>query len=79
MVVVSNNQPEKHQSYLGNINIKDILAFVPASGMSFERHAVISPVVIDAVNIESMTVPNRIHIMAINRPLTVFGHKSPYL
>ena len=62
------------------INPKNAIpTFFPASEISFERQAVISPVVIDAVNIDSITVPNRIHIIAIIRPTIVLGERSPYL
>ena len=58
---------------------KGIPTFVPASGMSFERQAVMRPLVIDAVNIERTTVPKSIQTIATKRPPIVFGHKSPYL
>ena len=56
-----------------------ILTFAPASGISLDSTAVMRPDVIEAVNIDNMTVPNKIQIMAIMRPTTVFGVKSPYL
>ena len=56
-----------------------ILTFFPASEISFERQAVMSPVVIEAVNIDNITVPKRIHIIAIIRPAIVLGERSPYL